>query len=450
MSSANRLARTRSLAFNGRPFSTSTSLRLKPSFNPTDPNHKFWWNLTQPSLKALFKHSTPSYTPNDINSHLSWFQYTAIPHLGPKPSPKTPLSSMLNWDGSPYRPQWNFCNNTSTVRLGFDATVSPHDVTLSDFAATSNDSNQDMTWANRLVASLSPDLQEKTPYINGGAAGNNPPQHFLAWSYKPGGKREFKPYFFPWRKSYSTGKTDSGVIYDAAEDIACLSGSENILRLNMIGIDCISFDKAPRLKVYALAQTNAFKFMRDVMTLGGRIEEKGEVGRGIECLRGVYDLIMGGEKIDEGKSKQLVHHHEVGVLKMSIVSWEMKVGREVPEVKIYVPLWHFAETEGEVVENVREIFKRVGWGEQAEMYGEALREVFPYVDFNKRAGIHGWMSFSYDDKKGPYATVYYVPRAKKANNLQEGIEVVDGIGKEVKFDFHPAAEGGRGYKYFAG
>ncbi|KAK3991030.1 tryptophan dimethylallyltransferase-domain-containing protein [Cladorrhinum sp. PSN332] len=477
-----RLGRTKAFNLSGKAppgrlhLSTSTSATpLK--FNPADPNHQFWSNICQPSLKALFKYSK-AYTAEDEESHLAWFRDTAVPHLGPRPSPTSPLSSMLNWDGSPYRPQWNFCGDSSTVRIGFDPTVprtntSPFEPdylggpagVMSYFAASSNNSETDMSWANQLVSSLSPTAQEAQSLTKvWDHAKVLPPQNFLAWGCKTGGKREFKPYFFPWHKTLATGETDDEIVYFAAHDVASLPGSEDlqpvlkmlrqytssradILTPNMIGIDCVAADKA-RLKIYALVQTNAFNFMKDAMTLGGRVST-GEAERGVECLKGIYHLMMGertADRIDHGISKQPVH--EAIWPRMSIVSWEMKVGRDVPEVKLYLPLWHFANTEGEVVENVKEMFRRFGWNEQARIYGEALKEAFPHVDFNKRAGTHGWMSFSYSDKKGPYATMYLVPRAQEAYGLQEGI--INETGKKQEFAWHPASEGHWTYRDFAG
>ncbi|EGO53997.1 hypothetical protein NEUTE1DRAFT_124373 [Neurospora tetrasperma FGSC 2508] len=98
--------------------------------------------------------------------------------------------------------------------------------------------------------------------------------------------------------------------------------------------------------------------------------------------------------------------------------YEMRPGKEEPEVKVYVPLMQIFETEEAIIEGLEEVWRGFGWGELGKgAYEEAIREAFPHVDFKKAPGTHTWVSFSYSDRTGPYMTVYLAPRFQEGYDL---------------------------------
>ncbi|KAK3402316.1 aromatic prenyltransferase [Sordaria brevicollis] len=94
---------------------------------------------------------------------------------------------------------------------------------------------------------------------------------------------------------------------------------------------------------------------------------------------------------------------------------QMRPGREEPDVKVYLPIMQFFETEGQVVEALERVGGGFGWDEfDRGGYAKAFREAFPHVDLNEAPGTHTWLSFSYSKATGPYMTVYYAPRFQEA------------------------------------
>ena len=78
-------------------------------------------------------------------------------------------------------------------------------------------------------------------------------------------------------------------------------------------------------------------------------------------------------------------------------SWELKSGEDEPEVKLYVPLWQYAASDGEIVRNLGEMFRMRGWqwggeGEYAKVIADALwvSPLFPllfsFFSFNDKCG----------------------------------------------------------------
>ena len=367
------------------------------SFDHTNPDHQFWWEMCSPSIKALFRHSG-TYTAKQQQDHLNWFRDIAVPSLGQRPSSTYRLSSLLNWEGSPYRPSWNFSGSgSSTVRLGFDP-IGPQTGTDADpfgqrylertnpvFAQSSNPV-ADMTWFDEIASSmyLTPE-EEANLHAKWPAGQPRPPHHFLAWGCK-GSEREFKPYFHPMLKAAATGRSVHQVTYDGARAVSTL-GDElkptidlledfhvsraDIMTPLLVAVDCIEPVKS-RLKIYAMAQSNAFNVMRDSMTLGGQKTDP-ETLRGVDCLESIYHLLMGEKRplspstTKKGWSTSKTHQ-------ATILSWEMKPGRLMPEVKIYLPMWQFAQSEAAIVDNMGEIFRGFGWNDAARMYGPALQE----------------------------------------------------------------------------
>ncbi|KAK3492960.1 aromatic prenyltransferase [Neurospora hispaniola] len=119
-----------------------------------------------------------------------------------------------------------------------------------------------------------------------------------------------------------------------------------------------------------------------------------------------------------GEKRVLKPYFFAGPKSMVTGFYEMRPGKEEPEVKVYVPLMQIFETEEAIIEGLEEVWRGFGWGELGKGgYGEAIREAFPHVDFKKAPGTHTWVSFSYSDRTGPYMTVYLAPR------LQEGYDL---------------------------
>ena len=392
-------------------------MAIKPTYNMMDPDHSFWWNVTRTSIEAMFKHSGKSYTESEQASQLRWWRDFAVPLLGPAPSSEHRVQSLLNWEGSPYRPSWNFCQDEATVRLGLDPTsidlanpamrghypeLTGPDMAAKDpfrqeitrrlrtaLRASTGAASADLSWFDKLTDSMFLTSEEELKLQSQWPANTPPPPlRFLAWGCK-GNKREFKPYFHPFLKVAGTKKSVQHVIWEAALDLNASIGWKlspaldivmqyhqeraDVMTPGMIGIDCVDPKKA-RLKVYAWAQSNTFSVMRDAMTLGGR-KVDAETMRGVHILGEIWHLLLGTwdrSLIDSETIRKAVHGKEVD--RATILSWEVRNGDMQPEVKIYLPLWVYHDTEQDAIDKLTEAFMILGWQKTADMYETAIKE----------------------------------------------------------------------------
>ena len=148
-----------------------------------------------------------------------------------------------------------------------------------------------------------------------------------------------------------------------------------------IGIDAIPPSDGARVKLYTLIRSNAFSAMRDAMTMGGLLTSR-ETLRGVEVLRRVYHLLRGDRsplsEAEEDVSKPCWGEGKMGgSYWMGFTSYEMRPDRPEPEVKVYLPVMQFFQTEGEVVEALEEVWRGFGWGREflgGGRYGEVVRE----------------------------------------------------------------------------
>jgi DMATS type aromatic prenyltransferase len=339
-----------------------------------------------------------TYSAKEQQEHLRFLREGIVPNLGPRPSRSHECTSLLNRDGSPFRPSWNFSGDgQATLRLGYDP-IGPDLGTANDpfgqsflkastnaFAEAANP-KADMTWYRELMETLYLTPEEEASLHARWPGGTvRPPHHFFAYGCK-GMKRDFKPYFHPFLKVQATGKSSGQVIYDGIASVATLrdelSPATSMVRQytdaradvfvpHMIGVDCVEPAKA-RLKIYGLSPSNALNLMEDVMTLGGKLTDR-ETMRGVAIFRALYPLLI-NEKGHVNPASSKEPRNQTTAHKGTIHSFEMKPGRELPEPKVYLPIWQYAEKEQENVEAMQAIFRSLGWHGTADRYASALRE----------------------------------------------------------------------------
>jgi DMATS type aromatic prenyltransferase len=393
--------RQRMICFS-RPTPSLRQLQTRYNTTSSEPitakHDRLWWsNACQPMVDSLLQHSG-TYSWEARQAHLRFLDEAIIPNLGPSPSTTRKCTSLLTGDGTPFRPSWNFSGNgTATLRLGYDP-IGPENGTDSDpfgqnflrqsvsaFSAAAEPA-ADMTWYEEIMDAmyLTPE-EEAELHARWPRDTPRPPHHFLAYGCK-GMKRDFKPYFHPFLKVQATGKSSAEIIYDGIRSVTTLKEElapaiakvkqytddrNDVFVPHMIGVDCVEPSKA-RLKIYGLAPTNAFNLMEDVMTLGGRLNDA-ETMRGVQMFRDIYPLLMNETgPLDTARSKE--PRNQATAHKGTIHSFEMKPGRELPEPKVYLPIWQFAKTEGENTKAMQAVFRHFGWNDTANQYALALQQ----------------------------------------------------------------------------
>lgn len=134
------------------------------------------------------------------------------------------------------------------------------------------------------------------------------------------------------------------------------------------GVDCLNPAKhrQARVKVYMQTTNNAWAAVRDLMTLGGRLNDAASLKR-VELLKSVWHLFRnepeGAHDDDENWSKPYrLQGTPFSGLQLSV---EVKPGDQPPETKLYVPMFQFAPNIKAAERNVESVLDRLGhsWGQ---------------------------------------------------------------------------------------
>ncbi|KAJ5017935.1 Indole diterpene prenyltransferase ltmF [Colletotrichum sp. SAR 10_99] len=387
----------------------------------------FWAIRCAETLDGLMK-AAGSYTPAQRAAHLQLVSELVIPSLGPHPT-SAPIKPLLTADGSPFEPSWNITDSgASSIRFSFEP-LGRHGGTENDPfaqkmipallpALRSFGDQVDTRWFEQFASALFLNEAETKLALERLGPGHRAPTAFLAFDLD-GGKAVFKTYFFPVLKHIATGASTEIVTFDAIRSLS--PGGERLkpaadvteeyfkncpfpIPVEMIALDCIDPAAGARVKVYARTSSNAFNVVRQVVTLGGQINDEATL-KGLEEMRSMWHLLHNepepyGDDFDKKPKVWDILHKGI------CYGFELKPGSKWPEVKSYVPLWQYADNDAVIAANLAKAFKSRGWP-VAESYESDLPKCFPRSDLNRATGTHSYISFAFSEKKGAYLTIYY-------------------------------------------
>ena len=412
-----------------------------------DEDQKFWWNRTAPLLGRLMEKA--QYSTHMQYSYLSWFYTFILPALGRRPGRENPSKWIphLTHNHSPFEPSLNVQGTAKVVQFMIEP--------MSCHAGDSRDPfNQRMPFElmSRLRMAV-PDLDgswfehfAKEFFMPPEAArdpklriphGQTLPTCFVAFDLV-NSKIGVKAYFFPTRRSMETGRPTGELVYQAAKtldnDDLLLSPGLNALNrflekggsmcqsdVEVLAIDCVKPSQA-RIQIYAHSFYNSFDKVRDVYTLGGGL--KGETTKkAVEALKQLWTLLFGIS--EENTVLPHIDHPRSCI----VYGFEIIPGSRVPEIKVYLPLWHYMETDAKVAAALSGYFGKRGWGKVAMSYSDDLAAMLyvmvlisclrsltntsyrsPDQDFDGSSGTHTYLSFAYSKKTGLCMTMYYTPK----------------------------------------
>ncbi|KAH8882671.1 aromatic prenyltransferase [Thozetella sp. PMI_491] len=395
-------------------------------------DQSYWWATCKPAIANLMDYAG-SYMVEEKESNLRFLAEHIIPTFGPIRS-EAKTMPLLTDDHSPFEPSWNFSSKgKTTVRFTFEP-LGPLAGTETDpfvqaivpqiLPSLAREADRcDTRWFNQFVQALFLHSAEEMASVKAGLPSFLPgraPQSFIAFDLD-GKKRGMKAYFFPILKALSTKRSCETVTFDAIRGLepcgAELTPAVNTLEkymatscpepcpVEMIAIDCVDPSAGARVKVYGRTESNSWDVVKHVYTLGGLANDETTL-QGLEILRSVWHLLQGErEPVSDSfhKKPRETHTRHKGIC----FGFEMVPGRELPEVKVYVPMWNYAPDDQTVAENLAEVFRLQGWGAVADKYGAAVRDSFPRADLRAPAYTHTYLSFAFSKKKGVYMTMYY-------------------------------------------
>lgn len=328
---------------------------------------EYWTQHCLPAFSSLL-HSTGSYTPEGLESHIEFFKARIIPCIGPKPA--TGTAPLLAHTGSVIELSINFSDaGLPIVRFIFQPKDSIKGIPEAIGA--------DMQWFRQLASVfcvteaekslLKAKLPPQLSYV---------PQCLLGFDLHPDGRRSMKGYFAPFYKDLLTGKSSDAAVFKLIMDLESdgkdfgpvvdvlqeFRSTRQVREIDVIGIDCVDPSSGPRIKLYTrLAPSkNEFSFVVDHLTLGGRLTDESTLQQ-VEIIREIWPLLL-VEPEGDGPSAQ--SKEELGPDDPHsgiMISWEIQAGKPIPSSKIYVPRWKFSTSNRAIAESYEKIFTKWGW-----------------------------------------------------------------------------------------
>jgi DMATS type aromatic prenyltransferase len=360
-------------------------------------DQKFWWQSLAPVLGKFMSKS--QYNIGQQYAYLSWFHNFILPALGPRPEPEKERTwrCQLTHNAVPFQPSWNFHANKTTVRF----TVEP----VGFAAGTKEDvfnQRAGFDLMKRLKTAM-PDMQDDWFYhcarelyvpkdlinmmllVGGPPKGPKPPTVFIAFDLND--KIETKAYFFPHIRAKVLGITQGELILntvrgfngngidlnpslDAFEEYLNSGGPVDHKNVEMLAIDCIDPKKA-RAKIYVNSFSNSFNKIKDIYTMGGRLNGK-EIDESLVALKDLWRILF---DMPETGFEDTVIPNIMHPRSCFVTGFEFKSGDPLPTSKVYFPMWHYLKTDKQMSDALSLFFARQGWDKLAKSYGSDLKEI---------------------------------------------------------------------------
>ncbi|PLB50336.1 putative tryptophan dimethylallyltransferase [Aspergillus steynii IBT 23096] len=385
---------------------------LDQSTRCADESQREWWQKTGPLLASLM--SWAGYTSQSQRQCLIFYHACIVPYLGPYPqtfpsamthnelplelsinfqqrggaSPVIrvavePLTSVSGTSQDPYNlsPIRDFLSRLEQLDLeGYDSRVFEHfypQHTLSEREC------RDLQARNEAIRELS--------------------QVSFGFDLKPDGIAA-KGYTFPALKCHAAGTDLCSVVLGSVRAYLGAADRYNTLGLMQEYIETtdardnfgfvFSHDCAPpeqsRFKLYGRTKDISWDRVREIWTLGGRIDSS-EASTGLEYLHQLWTLL----RMDEP--------HPLGL--HLVWNYETKAGLTAPATKIYFPLYGLNDQSN--VRAVAQYLTHIGLEEYGNAYEQAVRDTFPGLDIRQTDRLICWVSFAYTESRGVYLSVYY-------------------------------------------
>ena len=333
----------------------------------------FWTKQFRPVLSSLLQ-DVGSYTPEQQTSHIRFLEEQIIPNLGPKPE-KARARSLLTPNGTPFEVSINLNDARSPcVRFTFE----PHmrqgkafdDTPVPEIAKSIG---ADTRWAKQAAAAFFETEEESKALLERMPADTKSlPRCVLAFDLN-GSKQSMKAYFYPVIKHIASGINSDEACVDLLkrlqpmgdgftspleyiEEYRTLQKTPAVIQV--LGMDCVDPSMGARVKLY-MHPDNTFDSVRDHVTFGGKKTDETTL-EGLEILRNIWHfLINEPSPVDDSFSKA-VNVPKSGHKGMTL-SWEIKPGEQIPDTKVYVPLFQYFSSDRAIGESLGKAFQTRGW-----------------------------------------------------------------------------------------
>ncbi|PYH69534.1 aromatic prenyltransferase [Aspergillus vadensis CBS 113365] len=375
-------------------------------------NHhgRYWWHTTGYVFNLLLQEA--GYTEHAQRRILNFFGRSITPHLGVanEPGAKRWPSFMtdnhnpieLSWD-------WHTGKKAPSVRFSIEP-VGPNAGTQVDPDNQSADAlfrkvlmralpNTNREWFDHFDQALAPDLPPK------GCMEGHPSKIFYAFDLSEEDITG-KAYFFPGFKARSKKQTNLQVLAQAIRTAPHCTDNEKLgafrmfedfaqdpstpqLEMDMLAIDLVR-PADSRLKIYFRTRETSFASVRQMMTMGNRITTS-SLEAGLRNLRQLWDGVLAQTGVPDDTPLPAANHRTGGIL----YNMEFRPGSTAPNVKVYIPVRHYAPSDWHVVTALNEYMYGINRKSELPMrtYTETLRKVFTPEALQQR-GLHTYIACS--------------------------------------------------------
>ncbi|PPR03702.1 hypothetical protein CVT24_007424 [Panaeolus cyanescens] len=394
---------------NGNPCSVVNRLLLDAvqHFRVNCAESKWWWKTIAPDLAILLLEA--DYTFDAQVKALCFLKEFVAPNMGPRPVSIRPFwKSFMTDDYTPVEYSWKWSKGDSApdVRYSIEA--------ISRLAGTEVDPMNQSATINlfgQLLGAI-PDLDLTSfRHFFASLVGVNAPLPsstiiqplqttlFTAFEIGRDGSIGVKAYFVP---VPSPNLTPAQQIIHAIKSFdsskpASIQGLEAFLSNDwagktitpiMLGIDCIHPTKS-RLKIYGRSSLTSFNFVKHVMSLGGLRNPQGSEE---EQLKGLWYQVL-GLPADFPVHQELpqLDHITAGIL----FYFDVGPSAPIPDVKVYIPVRHYAKSDAQITRDLIEFQQRNGRGKFADGYKRVIEQLSTNCDMESGTGVHTYVTAAY-------------------------------------------------------
>lgn len=370
---------------------------------PFSEDKDWWWKTLGQHLITLLTQA--NYDLNEQYEALLFLYRWVVPDMGPRPrSNIAPWKSFMTDDHSPieYSWKWSFGSKKPEIRYAIEP-ISPLAGSMQDpfnQAATQTLMHNlaksmpelDLTWFDHFWREL---LGPGTPAAStaGGMGGSS--TMFVALEMLHD-HLSVKVYFIPVQTPelsawHQINRAIRNLEYQSLESLnhieSYLSNDDDGCQLRpfMLAIDCVK-PEVSRLKIYARSTQTSFRFIRNVMTVGGL---RTGLDQALDNFSDLWKRTLGLDPESSPESELLTVDHPTSG---AVFHFDVGPKSPIPDVKAYIPVRHYARNDLEAALGLLGYLEDHGRGHYSQSYLRALHALAPPGSLSQTIGLQTYFA----------------------------------------------------------
>ncbi|KAF2656946.1 aromatic prenyltransferase [Lophiostoma macrostomum CBS 122681] len=356
------------------------------------------------------------YSDDAQQLHESTLDQIITAYLGPHPEgpnrdPILTWKSFMNDDHTPIEFSWSWrLNSLPTMRCGMEVIVGDGNGSSASTEEALNlvgrlarqDPSINLEWCHHFADTL---LSGHETLPRAGTIGC-PSEMFLALEFLES-RTGLKVYYIPADSGVAEDVQGLRIIRQSLQGLphstARLLGSFDMIqkylysahgifepRVEMLAIDCIAPENA-RIKIYIRSPKTSFASVKEMMSLGRRLGDMPDPA--MDSLRMLWSLMLGpGLVASDDQELPCSTHRTSGM----IYHFSIRVGKELPTCKLYIPVKHYARDDAKVAEGLDSFLRAHGMHLQGIPYSEAATQLCSHRRLADGLGFHTYISAEVD------------------------------------------------------